>query len=174
MRGASWRRGCPVPRRDLALVRLAYVDFDGESRRGRMVVHHDVGADVLRVFRLLYRAEFPIERVALLERYGGSERLALRHNVTSAFNCRQTTGGSSWSQHAYGLAVDINPDQNPYVKGDTVLPKAGRRYLDRDRVRKGMIVRPGPVTRAFRRIGWYWGGDWSSLDDWMHFSATGR
>jgi hypothetical protein len=95
-------------------------------------------------------------------------------NNTSAFECRPVTLGSSWSQHAYGRAVDINPFHNPYVRADLVVPERALAYRNRARRRPGMIVPGDYVTRAFAAIGWGWGGDWSSLKDWMHFSETGR
>jgi poly-gamma-glutamate synthesis protein (capsule biosynthesis protein) len=95
-------------------------------------------------------------------------------NNTSAFNCRRATGSSRWSEHAYGRAIDINPVQNPYVSGSTVLPPRGRKFVDRSRKHPAMIRRRGPVVRAFRDIGWEWGGLWSSVKDYQHFSKTGR
>jgi poly-gamma-glutamate synthesis protein (capsule biosynthesis protein) len=98
----------------------------------------------------------------------------MRHDNTSAFNCRYVAGTSTWSQHAYGRAIDINPVENPYVDGGRVSPPRGRRYLDRSDVRRGMVVERDLVWRAFRRIGWEWGGTWTSAQDYQHFSATGR
>jgi hypothetical protein len=82
-------------------------------------------------------------------------------------------GRKAWSQHAYGLAVDVNPFQNPYHRGDVVLPELATSYLDRGNVRPGMIRPDGPVVRAFASVGWKWGGDYRSLKDFMHFSANG-
>ena len=87
---------------------------------------------------------------------------------------RATTGGTSYSAHAYGLAIDLNPFQNPYQSGDLVIPERASAYLDRSWLRPGMITADGPVVRAFAGIGWSWGGDWQSLKDYQHFSATGR
>ncbi len=173
MRGVSWRPGCPVPRRDLRLLRMRHRGFDGEVHAGRMVVAATVADDVLAAFRRVYRAGYPIRRMRLVEAYDGSDRRSMRRNNTSAFNCRTVTGGSGFSEHAYGTAIDVNPVQNPYVKDATVQPRAGRAYLDRSDARTGMIVRPGPVVRAFRKIGWTWGGDYRSLKDYQHFSSSG-
>jgi hypothetical protein len=94
-------------------------------------------------------------------------------NDTTSFVCRPAVNSSSWSQHAYGTGIDINPFHNPYLKGDLVLPELASAYVDRENVRVGMIV-PGDVaTEAFGQIGWGWGGNWSSLKDWMHFSRSG-
>ena len=94
-------------------------------------------------------------------------------NTTEAFACRPVRGSTAWSQHAYGLAVDVNPFQNPYHKGQVVLPELATAYLDRPPARPGMIQPGGPVVQAFTAIGWPWGGHYRSLKDYMHFSATG-
>jgi hypothetical protein len=174
MTGVSWRPGCPVHLDDLRLLRMPYVGFDGDVHRGRMVVRATQANKVLRAFQRLYDARFPIRRMKLIEAYDGSDAASMDANNTSAFNCRTVAGTDRWSEHAYGRAIDINPVQNPYVRGATVEPDAGRRYLDRSDVRPGMVVRPGPVVRAFAAVEWSWGGDWSSSKDYQHFSRTGR
>ena len=95
-------------------------------------------------------------------------------NNTGAFVCRPTVGSTTYSQHAYGLAIDIDPFQNPYTNGELVLPELASSYLDRDHVRPGMITPDGVVVRAFASIGWTWGGTWRSLKDYQHFSRNGR
>ena len=95
-------------------------------------------------------------------------------NNTTAFVCRPVRGATSWSQHAYGLAVDVNPFLNPYVKGGLVLPELASAYTDRTRTDPGVLHAGDPAVRAFAAIGWGWGGDWSSLKDYQHFSANGR
>ena len=174
MIGSSWHEGCPIPIRALRLVRITYVGFGGQARLGRLVVHRRWADEILGVFRRLYRAGFPIRRVLLVDRYDGDDRDSMRHDNTSAFNCRYVAGTTRWSEHAYGRAIDINPVENPYVDGSHVSPRRGRRYLDRSNVRPGMVVRGEIVVRAFRRIGWRWGGTWSSVKDYQHFSANGR
>ena len=174
MRGVSWHRGCPVALRDLRLLRMPYWGFDGEVHRGRLVVRDRQADRVLKAFARMYDARFPIRRMKLIEAYDGSDSASMRANNTSAFNCRTVPGTSNWSEHAYGRAIDLNPVQNPYVRGDTVQPRAGEAYVDRSDVRKGMIVRAGPVVRAFAAVGWEWGGDWQSAKDYQHFSRTGR
>lgn len=174
MVGSSWHAGCPTPLRDLRLVRVTYRGFDDRPRHGRLVVHRRWADEILVVFRRLYREGFPIRRVRLVDRFDADDRESMRHDNTSAFNCRYVAGTTTWSQHAFGRAIDINPVENPYVDGSNVSPLRGRRYLDRSDVRPGMIVRGEVVLRAFRRIGWGWGGDWSSAKDYQHFSANGQ
>ena len=174
MTGVSWRRGCPVALGELRLLRMTYRRFDGDVDWGRMVVRDSQVKRVRRIFRAMYDDGFRIRRMKLIDAYGGSDDRSMEANNTSAFNCRKVAGTDRWSQHSYGRAIDINPVQNPYVRGSTVEPDAGRNYLNRSNVRKGMIVRPGPVVRAFTNAGWYWGGDWSSSKDYQHFSSNGR
>ncbi len=115
--------------------------------------------EIVSVFRRLYERRFPIRRMRLVDRYGADDRESMRHDNTSAFNCRFVAGTTTWSQHAYGRAIDLNPVENPYVVGSRVSPRRGRRFLDRSDVRPGMIVEGGVVLRAFRGIGWGWGGE---------------
>jgi poly-gamma-glutamate synthesis protein (capsule biosynthesis protein) len=174
MVGSSWHAGCPAPLQDLRLVRVTYRGFDGQPQHGRLAVHRGWADEILLVFRRLYRQGFPIRRVRLVDRFDADDRESMRHDNTSAFNCRYVAGTTTWSQHAFGRAIDINPVENPYVDGSHVSPRRGRRYLDRSDVRPGMIVQGGVVVRAFRRIGWGWGGTWSSAKDYQHFSANGH
>lgn len=172
--GSSHRAGCPVAVDDLRLVEVSYRDFSGGARQGELVVHADVAEAVVGLFRSLYDAAFALALVDTVEKYGGDDDRVMAANVTSAYNCRLSTGGSSFSEHAYGRAIDLNPVQNPYVKGSTVEPPAGRAYLDRRDVRPGMVVPGGAVVRAFAAIGWEWGGNFRTLRDYQHFSQNGR
>jgi D-alanyl-D-alanine carboxypeptidase len=171
----SWRPGCPVGPAQLRLVRLAYWDFAGRRRVGELVVHRDVATGVVAVFRRLYRARFPIRRMQRVDAYRGSDEASSAADNTSGFNCRfaVTTGARRWSAHAFGKAIDVNPVENPYILNGRPLPPAGRRYLDRSRVRPGMAVAGGLLVRAFAERGWSWGGYWSGTPDYQHFSVTG-
>jgi hypothetical protein len=176
--GRDWHPGCPVRIRDLRVVRVRYWDFDGDVRTGPLIVNERVAHDVAWVFRQLFRARFPINRIALAAAYRPprpSDWFSTV-DVTAAFNCRPATGTTDvLSQHAYGWAIDINPLQNPYVRSDgTVLRRAVKPYLDRSLHREGMIHPGDIVVRAFAHIGWEWGGNWHTLKDYMHFSLTGR
>jgi D-alanyl-D-alanine carboxypeptidase len=171
----TYADGCPVPIEDLRLLTMTHHGFDGTSRTGEMVVHADQAEAVGRIFGQLYDAGFPIERMRLVDAYGGSTEASLADNNTSGFHCRPVTGGTRWSEHAYGWAIDVNPVQNPYVRGDVVLPEAGRAYLDRTVAVPGLIADGDVVVvAAFAAEGWSWGGTWSTLRDYQHFSLTGR
>ena len=171
---ASWRPGCPVPLADLRLLTLTYWGFDGQPHQGELVVHADQAHGIRSVFAALFEAGFPIEQMRLVDEFGGDDDRSMAANNTSGFNCRRVAGSTRWSEHAYGRAVDINPVQNPYVtRRGAVLPPAGADFTDRSAAAQGLITADGPVVAAFARIGWRWGGAWSS-PDYQHFSATGR
>ena len=171
----SWHRGCPVAPAQLRRVRLRYVGFDGRSHLGALDVNARAVRDVVGVFRTLYRARFPIRSMRPVDAYRGSDDRSAAADNTSAFNCRYAVapGPKRWSVHAFGLAVDVDPVENPYLEGGRVHPRAGRAYLDRSRYRPGMAVRNGLLVRAFASVGWQWGGRWSDSPDYQHFSATG-
>jgi hypothetical protein len=168
----SFRPGCPVLPGQLRRLTVSYWGFDGKRRVGAIVVRATAARPVLSVFRKLYAARFPIRRLRLVEAYKGSDDASMAADNTSGFNCRFVSGTRRWSQHAYGLAIDVNPIENPYVDGARVSPPAGRRYLDRSRRRPGMVMPGDVVVRAFAAIGWSWGGRWSP-PDYQHFSASG-
>jgi poly-gamma-glutamate synthesis protein (capsule biosynthesis protein) len=175
MTGRSWRPGCPVGFADLRLVRLTYRGFDRRAHSGRLVVHRWYADEIVKAFRKLYEARFPIRRMRLVDRYAADDTRSMAANNTSAFNCRWRGGVCCrWSQHAYGRALDLNPVQNPYIWSGGVSPPAGRNYLDRSNHRRGMVHRHDRVWWAFRGAGWEWGGDWSGEKDYQHFSANGH
>jgi hypothetical protein len=172
--GSSHRDGCPTRVEDLRLLQVSHWDLEGRLRSGELVVHVEVARPLVEVFRDLHEARFPVAKMRTVEAYAGSDDRSMADNNTSAYNCRLTTGGTRWSEHAYGTALDVNPVQNPYVHGSVVEPEAGRAYLDRSDVRPGMVVAGDEVVQAFTAIGWKWGGDWSSVKDYQHFSRSGR
>jgi len=174
MTGVSWRPGCPVPLRDLRLLTMTYRGFDGRSHTGRLVVHRDVAREVVGAFRELYAAGFPIRRMVPVDAYGGSDFRSIEADNTSAFNCRYVDGTTRWSEHAYGRAIDINPIENPYVSDGRTSHAASRAYVDRSRRLPGMALEGGALVRAFDGIRWGWGGRWSGVKDYQHFSASGR
>jgi hypothetical protein len=171
---STWEPACPVSADDLAYVRLAFWGFDDRRHTGELLLNRSVARDVVAVFRKLYRARFPFEELRVTSRSELEAPPTGDGNNTGAFVCRPTVGSTTYSQHAYGLAFDIDPFQNPYTNGDLVLPELASSYLDRDHVRPGMITPDGVVVRAFAAIGWTWGGAWRSLKDYQHFSVNGR
>ena len=157
----------------LRLVTVLRYDFRGRVRPGRLVVHKDAAQDVVTVFRRLYAAKFPIRWMAPIERFGGSDFRSIEADNTSAFNCRYVDGTTRWSNHAYGKAIDINPIENPYVtRSQMTSHPRSRPYISRT-PRRGMALPSGSLVRAFTAVGWDWGGWWTGVKDYQHFSQTG-
>ena len=171
---ASWVPECPVTLDELAYVTVSHYGFDGGFHTGEILVNAAVAEDVVEVFRKLHEARFPIEQMRVITEEEIDAPPTGDWNDTTSFVCRPAVGSESWSQHAYGLAIDINPFHNPYVKGDLVLPELASTYVDREDARPGMLFDGDVVTEAFADMGWGWGGDWKTLKDWMHFSSNGR
>ena len=169
--GATWHPDCPVTPEQLRRVELDYIGFDNQSHRGALVVNQDVVADVIAIFGELARQRYPIAKMQTVEHYPGAEdELSMEDNNTSAFNCRPMPSGTSWSLHAYGHAVDVNPLINPYItKSGDLQPKTASAYLDRSRTDPGILHAGDPAVRAFTDRGWIWGGGWHNPIDYQHF-----
>lgn len=170
---STWTRSCPVAAADLRYATVSFRGFDGLAHTGELLVNARAADALVTVFGKLFAAGYPIERMRVTSFAELHAPPTGDGNTTAAFACRPVRGRKAWSQHAYGLAVDVSPFQNPYHKGDVVLPELATSYLKRNDVRAGMIRPDGPVVRAFASIGWQWGGDYRSLKDFMHFSANG-
>jgi len=177
--GEFWHAGCPVPLSSLSLLTVSHWDFAGNVQTGQMVVNRRAAAPLARVLRRLYGMRFPIRHMTFSDYYGPKVGRPRDGDVSEGFECRRAvpspcgSGTGNWSQHAYGLAVDINPIENPYTGCGRTRERASIPYLNRSRIRPGMVT--AAVVRAFRSIGWGWGGSWSgSTKDYMHFSSTGH
>jgi hypothetical protein len=179
--GRFWRAGCPVHLSQLRLLTVSHWGFDGKVHEGQLVVNRNVATPLTGVFRRLYELRFPIRHMRLDDLYGPKRAFPSDGDVSGSFHCREAvpspcTGGTRsghWSNHAYGHAIDLNPVENPYVGCGLVHDPDSRSYVDRSRLRKGMVT--PAVVRAFRSIGWGWGGEWTgATKDYMHFSTTGH
>jgi hypothetical protein len=170
MQKHTWHQGCPLPLPHLAYVHLSYWGFDNQSHVGSLIVHKALITEVVAIFKALYQHHFPIQRLALMDEFHGDDMMAMKHNVTSAFNCREVTGQRGlFSQHSYGRAIDINPLINPYVSGKHVLPKKGMRFVSRAIPHRGKITKNSFIYHVFTKYGWDWGGGWFDAQDYQHF-----
>jgi hypothetical protein len=175
----AWRPGCPVALSDLRVLTVAHWGFDGRAHRGQLVVNERAAAPLAKVFRRLFRLRFPIRHLRFEDAYGPG-RSAPDRDISGSFDCSKAVPSpcdpdapTGWSNHAYGLAVDLNPIENPYTCGGRVFQRASRPYLDRSRLRRGMVT--PEVVRAFQSIGWGWGGSWAGgTRDYTHFSESGN
>ena len=171
MAGVTFPDNCPVSRDDLRYVRLLHVDADGNTKIGEMIVNRVVADGVCDIFRRLYEARYPIERIRLAEDYGGDDEASMEANNSSAFNCRPVEGTDEMSWHGYGLAIDINTLYNPYyyAQQNVVLPTNAWGYIDRT-VQTPYTINHGDFCyQLFIEHGFEWGGDWSYPLDYQHF-----
>jgi hypothetical protein len=174
--GNSWREGCPVALKDLRYLRIKHIDFNGEDQMGEMIVHKDVSVEVTEIFEALYNEGYPINKMRLVSDYKGSDWQSIESDNTSAFNFRKATGSKKWSKHSYGKAIDINPIENPYIsRKGYISHKASETY--RKRVHKkftysdrAVLLKNDKAVKIFKKYGWKWGGDWSGVKDYQHFS----
>lgn len=171
--GKSYGENCSVPREDLRYLRMLHCDFDGNIRVGEMICNKSISDDVLRIFRELYKAGYPIEKMVLIDEYEADDNLSSSDNNTSCFNYRPVAGSSSLSLHAKGIAVDINPLYNPYVTqgGQKCAPANGSPYIDRSQDFDYKIDENDLCYKLFTEAGFSWGGLWPE-PDYMHFSRS--
>jgi hypothetical protein len=176
VKGNSWRKGCPVPLKNLCYLRLKYRDFNGQDRVGELIVHENVAVEVKKIFEELYEINYPIRKMKLVSDYKGSDWQSIEADNTSAFNCRNATGSTKWSKHSYGKAIDLNSIENPYIsRSGHIAHKASHKYRKRihknnSPADKAVLLKHDKVVKIFKKYGWKWGGDWSGVKDYQHFS----
>ena len=177
IQGNSWHKGCPVGLQDLRYLRIKYLNFEGETKLGEMIVHKEVADEVVDIFHELYNIGYPIHKMKLVSDYKSNDWQSIEADNTSAFNCRNATGSKKWSKHSYGKAIDINPIENPYIsRKGRISHKASLQY--RNRVHRldthpdnwALLLKNDKTTKIFKKYGWKWGGDWHGVKDYQHFS----
>lgn len=171
---STWREECPVTLDQLRYLTVSFWGFDGLPHTGELLTNATQAEAIAGVFETMWDVGFPIEEMRVTRADELDAPPTGDGNNTDSFVCRPATGGTPWSMHAYGLAIDVNPFHNPYHRGDVVLPELASAYLDRDRLLPGMLVRGDGVVEAFGAAGWEWGGEWNSLLDYQHFSENSR
>ncbi|MEV6601764.1 M15 family metallopeptidase [Actinoplanes sp. NPDC051346] len=165
------KKKCPVLPTNLRKVWVTYIDFYGVARTGSIVVNKAIAKRIQRAFRSLYRMRFRLMGMSPMSI--NAPWITDMATVTAGYSCRRVAGSKTLSQHAYGLAIDVNPVQNPMVRGSYIDPGSGADFLARGPYRRGMMHARGAV-RAFTTNGLHWGGRWQTLKDYMHFSTTDR
>ena len=161
-------RGSSIPpsvKNKLDLVTVKYYGFDRKLHQGQIIVNKEIANDIVEIFKVIEEIKFPVEKVVPIVEYNWSDEKSMNDNNTSSFNYRFISGSRILSMHANGLAIDINPKQNPYVKNGTSIP-AGSEYKLKN---MGTIEPDSKIVKVFKEKGWTWGGDWKSLKDYQHF-----
>lgn len=171
---STWNQECPVGVEELSYLTVSFFGFDGVFHTGELIVNAAWAEEIEHVFRRLHEERYPIEQMQVVTVEMDEALPTGDGNNTSSFTCRTAVGEGSWSMHAFGLAVDINPFHNPYEKGELVLPELATAYADREQALPGMLFADSVAVTEFENIGWVWGGNWRTLKDYMHFSSNGR
>ena len=173
MQGKSYKENCTIPRSDLRYLHLLHKTLDGGTREGELVCNKKIAEKLLSIFKELYRAGYPIEKIRLIDEYDADDEKSMSDNNSSCFNFRFISHTTVVSKHGAGLAVDINPRYNPYyktVKGKpNVEPFNGAAYLDRSKNFPYKIDHNDLMYKLFTEAGFEWGGDWKSAKDYQHF-----
>lgn len=158
---------------DLSYIHVLHYDFDGQIRDGHLICNKKIAPKIAAVFQELYENAYPIEKIRLIEEYGGNDNESMKDNNTSCFNYRKIAGTNKLSNHSFGLAVDINPLYNPYVKitrdKTIVSPDNAAVYADRTKNFDHKIDQNSLIYRVFKKHGFIWGGDWINVKDYQHF-----
>lgn len=175
MQGKSYKDNCTVPREDLRYLHVLHKDLNGETKEGEMVVNQFIAEDVLEILKELYKADYPIEKIRLIDEYDASDEMSMRDNNSSSFNFRFISYTTTVSKHGKGLAVDINTLYNPYVKmvngSLSVEPATAVEYTDRSKDFRCKIDHNDLCYKLFTEHGFEWGGDWGSAKDYQHFEV---
>ena len=162
---------------ELRYVHILHYDFEGKPAEGELICNAAIAQDLVEIFYELYRSEYQLEHVLLIDEYDGDDIASMEDNNTSCFNYRTVAGTNSLSQHSLGLAIDINPFYNPYItyNGDgseNVSPAAAERYADRSASFPYKIDENDLCYKLFLKHGFIWGGNWNSSKDYQHFQKT--
>lgn len=173
IKGKSFKDNCTLPREDLRYLHVLHKDKDGITHEGEMIVNRHIAKDVLEILEELYKNNYPIERMKLIDEYDADDELSMEDNNSSAFNFRFISHTTRISKHGLGLAVDINTLYNPYTKvvnGERIIePVTAEAFLDRDADFDYKIVKGDLCYNLFLQHGFEWGGDWTDRKDYQHF-----
>ena len=163
---------CPVQMDDLVLLEVPYKNFEGEVKKGEILVLRALQEEVQNIFVRLIEVDFRIYNISLINDFDGDDDKSMEANNSSSFNCRTIAGTNKYSKHSYGVAIDINPVQNPFISEDgDVTPEGGKQFLNRDDIRMGMVTPEVVKIFADNKFS-IWGGNWDSIKDYHHFEVS--
>jgi hypothetical protein len=175
LKAKVWTSECAIPLERLKLLKVLYSDFNNQTQQGELITLDVVAEEVIKIFKKLYDRKFPIAKMRLIDDYNGNDDASMEDNNSSCFNYRKIAGSNLLSLHGLGMAIDINPVQNPYLilnkenASINVFPKEGINYLNRN---KDYIGKVEPIVEIFKQHGFkVWGGDWSEPIDYHHFQV---
>ena len=180
MQGKTWHNNPYISRDDLRYLRISHYDLEGRTHVGELICNKLIAGKLIAIFRELYKAHYPIQQMRLPDNYDASDERQMRANNTSCFCYRNVSGSKNLSKHARGLAIDINPLYNPYVRhskknGSLIVePETAKKYADRKADFPYKITRSDLCYKLFIQHGFKWGGAWRTLKDYQHFEFSGQ
>lgn len=177
MKGRSWPESCPLQRADFRYLRLTHIDEQGAEHVGEMICHRTIASTLIRIFRQLYEAHYPIHSIRLIDDFDAEDEASMQANNTSCFCYRPIAGSQKLSKHSQGLAIDLNPLYNPYVRtrvinnkrSTLIQPRTAGAYANRSASFPMKITTADAAYKLFRANGFSWGGNWRTLKDYQHF-----
>ena len=161
-------KGIEIPNsisKQLTLISVEYYSFDDRLHKGQLVVNKKAAKDIEEIFNFIKESKFPIDKVIPAVKFNWDDDASMKDNNTVAFNYRKVKGSKVLSAHSYGMAIDINPLQNPHIKGKVIQPDKGKYNVNAS----GTIIRDSKLVKEFVKRGWQWGGRWKSSKDYQHF-----
>lgn len=171
--GKSYKKNCTVPLEDLRYLRVLHKDLSGNTLTGELICNVKIASNLIDIFQKLYAANYPIEKITLIDNYNADDELSMRANNSSCFNFRFISYTTTVSMHGLGMAVDINPLYNPYIKTVdgrlSIEPATGAEYVDREKIFPYKIEPDDICVKLFKSHGFLWGGDWQGKKDYQHF-----
>ena len=168
MQGKSMKDNPYIGYDQLRYLTVFHYDYEGHIKKGELVCNKAIAHDLLCIFRALFAKEYPICSIRLVDDFNADDEASMQANNTSCFNYRTIPGTKSLSRHAFGLAIDINPLQNPYIRGSRVYPSTATEYVDRTRDFPHKIDENDYCKKVFTSFGFTWGGNWRTKD-YQHF-----
>ena len=171
--GKSYKKNCTVPLENLRYLRVLHKNLSGNTLTGELICNVKIAAELIDIFQKLYAVNYPIEKIKLIDEYGADDELSMRANNSSCFNFRFISYTTTVSMHGLGMAVDINPLYNPYIKTVdgrlSIEPATGAEYVDREKNFPYKIEPNDICVKLFKSHGFLWGGDWQGKKDYQHF-----
>ncbi|SCZ77015.1 M15 family metallopeptidase [Pseudobutyrivibrio xylanivorans] len=175
IKGKSYKDNCTVPVSDLRYLHVMHIGFDGQPHEGEIICNKYISEDLLEIFKDLYVAKYPIEKIKLVDEYDADDESSMADNNSSSFNFRFISYTTKISKHGYGLAMDINTLYNPYVKtvnGQlSIEPANATAYVDRSQDFPHKIDENDLAYKLFTEHGFEWGGAWKKSKDYQHFEV---
>lgn len=152
---------------ELELFTVKYYSFDGKLHQGQILSNKKIATDLKNIFHYIQTEKFPIGKAIPAVRYGWDDDASMNDNNTYSFCYRNV----SYSKHATGMAIDINPMQNPVRWNPEYRFKRSDKPIGAvyDTIQPGTFYPTHPVVKKFTELGFFWGRNFRRNNDDHHF-----